>query len=212
MNKRAFYDLSYGVYVVTTKDGGRDVGCVANSTMQITSSPATFAVSINHENYTNKCISESGVFAVSILSEKADPKIIGAFGFSSSRDTDKFEGVETLEKEGLKVLSSAKSYIVCKVINTLETATHTIFLGEAVDADVISDGEPMTYAYYHRVIKGKAPKNAPTYVEEEKKEEEPVYKCSICGYQYNGEIPFEKLPEDYKCPICGVPKSMFEKK
>lgn len=208
MNTRAFRDLSYGVYVVTSLDGARRVGCVANSIMQITSSPATFAVSINHDNYTNKCIAEIGKFAISILPENTDGALIGTFGFSSSRDTDKFEGVAVMEREGLPVIEDAKSYIVCRVIDKMETATHTVFLGEALDADTLCDGSVMTYDYYHKVIKGKAPKNAPTYIEEEKKDEAPLWKCTICGYEESAET----LPEGFSCPICGVPKAMFEKK
>ena len=93
MNTNVFRNLSYGVYVVTTLDGSRPTGCVANSVMQITSSPATIAVSMNHDNYTNDCMKRAGVFAVSILSEKSDPSLIGQFGFQSGRDTDKFAGV-----------------------------------------------------------------------------------------------------------------------
>ena len=205
MNKSVLHDLSYGVYAVTTLDGERDCGCIANSTMQVTSSPATVAVSINHDNFTNSCIEKSGVFAVNILPEDIDRGIIGTFGFKSSRDTDKFEGLSTVRKEGVSVLSAAKSYIVCRVIDKLETSTHTVFLGEVIDADSLNDGEVMTYSYYHKVIKGKAPKNAPTYVEESAPRKE--WKCQICGY----ESELSSLPEDFTCPVCGVPKAMFEK-
>ncbi len=205
MNKKALFDLSYGVYIVTAKDGGRDVGCVANSAMQVTSSPATVAVSVNHDNFTNSAIKESGKFALSILPESADASLIGTFGFKSSRDTDKFEGLPTVERDGLRIIPTAKSYITCRVIDTMETATHTVFLGEVTDADVLSSGDVMTYSYYHKVIKGKAPKNAPTYIEEVK--EEPKWKCSICGYVSD----LTELPDGFTCPICGVPKTLFEK-
>lgn len=208
MNKKALFDLSYGVYIVTSKDGTRDVGCVANSAMQVTSSPATVAVSVNHDNFTNGAIKKSGRFAVSIMPETASPSLIGTFGFKSSRDTDKFEGLPTLEKDGLRIIPTAKSYLVCRVIDTLETSTHTVFLGEVEDADVLTDGEVMTYAYYHKVIKGKAPKNAPTYVEETKDDASPKWKCGICGYVSD----LSELPDDFTCPMCGVPKSLFEKK
>ncbi len=217
MNKNAFRSLSYGVYIISTVDGNRPTGCVANSAMQITSSPATIAVSINHDNYTNSCIEKSGKFAISILTEESDPGLIGRFGFQSGKDVNKFDGIESLEREGLHVISDACSYIVCKVINKMETATHTVFLGEVIDADVLKKEEPMTYSYYHKVVKGKSPKNAPTYLpEEDKKEEvkidEAKWVCGICGYVYDGSEPFENLSEDYKCPICKQPKSVFQKK
>ncbi len=163
MDKTALFNLSYGVYVVTTWAKGKATGCTANSAMQITSSPATVAVSINHDNYTNECIKDTGVFALNILGENVDPMIIGSFGFRSGRDADKFEGIEPLVKGYLPILPDSMSYITCKVIDTMETATHTVFLGEVTDAGNLQKDVPMTYKYYHEVIKGTAPKNAPTY-------------------------------------------------
>lgn len=211
MNKNAFRSLSYGVYIISTLDGERPTGCVANSVMQITSSPATIAVSMNHDNYTNSCIKKSGKFAISILSEESNPELIGRFGFQSGKDVDKFDGIGAVEKEGLSVVTDSCGYIVCKVIDQMETATHTVFLGEVLDADVLKNEEPMTYAYYHKVVKGKSPKNAPTYIPEEveEKAEDTKWVCGICGYVYDGEIPFEELPEDFKCPICKQPKDVF---
>ncbi len=166
MNKNAFRQLSYGVYVVSTWDKGRATGCTANSVMQITSDPATIAVSINHDNYTNGCIQETGKFAISILGEHSDPGIIGTFGFRSGRDHSKFDGTEQLLKSFLPVVADACAYLVCEVVNRMETSTHTVFLGKVLDADMLKDDTPMTYAYYHNVIKGKSPKNAPTYIAE----------------------------------------------
>lgn len=212
MNKNAFRSLSYGVYIISTLDGERATGCVANSVMQITSSPATIAVSMNHDNYTNSCIKNSGKFAVSILTEESDPELIGRFGFQSGKEVNKFDGIEAITKEEISVIPDACGYIVCKVIDQMETETHTVFLGEVLDADVLKNEEPMTYAYYHKVVKGKSPKNAPTYIPEEKEEKakEEKWVCGICGYVYDGETPFEELGEDFKCPICKQPKDVFK--
>lgn len=152
---------------MSTWDKGRATGCTANSAMQITSDPATIAVSINHDNYTNKCIAESGRFAISILGENSNPGIIGAFGFFSGRDKDKFDGIEQTVKSFMPVVADACAYAVCEVIDKMETSSHTVFLGKVIDADVLKSDTPMTYAYYHNVIKGKSPKNAPTYIAEE---------------------------------------------
>ncbi len=165
MNKSALYNLSYGVYVVTSWAEGKPTGCTANSAMQITSSPATVAVSINHDNFTNECIKDTGVFAINILGENVDPLVIGTFGFKSGKDCNKFEGFAPIVKNYLPVLPQAVSYITCKVIDSMETPTHTVFLGEVTDCDNLVSDTPMTYAYYHNVIKGKSPKNAPTYSE-----------------------------------------------
>lgn len=212
MNSMVLRNLSYGVYIVSTLDGKRPTGCTANSIMQITSSPATLAVSINHDNYTNQCIEACGQFAVSILREDSDPGIIGTFGFQSGKTADKFEQTAYEEKGGLPVVTDSCGYMCCKVIDKLETSTHTIFIGEIVDGD-INAGTPMTYAYYHKVVKGKSPKNAPTYIpEEDEKTPAAVWQCSICGYIYDGDAPFEELPDSYTCPICKQPKSVFVKK
>lgn len=166
MNKNAFRQLSYGVYVVSTWDKGRATGCTANSAMQITSEPATIAVSINHDNYTNRCIQDTGKFAISILGENSNPGIIGTFGFKSGRDNNKFDEVKQELRECMPVVADACAYIVCEVVDKMETSTHTVFLGKVLDADMLKADEPMTYAYYHNVIKGKSPKNAPTYITE----------------------------------------------
>ena len=209
MNQKAFHAMSYGVYIVSTWDNGRPTGCTANCAAQITSSPATVMVSINKDNYTNKCIADCGHFAISVLSENSDPAIIGTFGFRSGKDVNKFDSVAYAVKDTLPVVSDSCAYIACRVINTMDSPTHTVFLGEVIGADVTSENKPMTYAYYHGVIKGKTAKNAPTYIEEEKQAGK--YTCSVCGYEYSGNSPFEELPDDWTCPVCGQPKSVFRK-
>ena len=209
MNNKVLRNLSYGVYVVTTKDNDKNVGCIANSIMQITSSPGVIAVSINHDNYTNKCIKEKNTFAVSILKEDSNPNIIGEFGFKSSKDVNKFENIDYKLEEDIPIINDSCGYFICKVINIIETSTHTVFLGEIIKMDGYSNSNPMTYKYYHEKLKGTSPKNAPTYQEinEIKKEEQSVkkWKCKICGYVYEGD----KVPEDYICPICGQPHTEF---
>ena len=111
----------------------------------------------------------------------------------------------------MPVVSDSCGYIVCEVIDKMETSTHTVFLGEVKGAELFGDRDAMTYAYYHKVVKGKSPKNAPTYIpdeEEEKKENGKIrrFKCEVCGYIYEGE----ELPADFKCPICGVGADKFK--
>ncbi len=211
MNNNILRNLSYGVYVISSLDGKRLVGCTANSAMQITSSPATIAISINHDNFTHNCITKTQKFSISILSEDSDPSIIGTFGFSSSRDTDKFQNFSYDMVSDIPVVKDSCGYIVCKVVDSFETSTHTIFIGEVIDGDVYSKAVPMTYSYYHQVIKGKSPKAAPTYIPEDVTPTTEQYKCGICGYIYDGDIPFADLPDDYVCPICGQPKEVFSK-
>lgn len=201
-------NLSYGVYVISSIDT-RPVGCIANAVMQITSDPKTVAISINHDNYTNEIIKKTGKFAVSILNEDIDPEIIGIFGYKSSRDVDKFKDFPHEELEGIPVITDAIGAFTCEVTDTLETSTHTIFLGTLKSEKTFQEGTPMTYKYYHDVKKGKSPKNAPTYeeVEDSSNGKKIVWRCPLCGY----EIETDELPDDFKCPICGVGKETFER-
>lgn len=213
MDSAIFRKMSYGVYLLTTMDGERPTGCVVNSVMQITSEPPTVAVSVNHNNFTNECIDRSGLFAFHILSEQSDPALIGTFGFQSGREADKFAGLSWEKKAGAPVLTGGlNGYVVCRVVNRMETATHTVFLGEVIDGAVLDASAPqMTYAYYHQVIRGKSPKNAPTYLPEEEpaaeEKKKVVYVCQVCGYVYEGD----PLPEGFICPVCKQGADKFKR-
>ena len=216
MNTKIFRNMSYGVYIVGTMDGDRPTGCVANSIMQITSSPATIAASINHDNFTCQCIEKTGLFSFSIMSETSPADLIGTFGFQSGKDIDKFNKVDYEMVEGVPVIKNTCGYVICKVVDKMETSTHTVYLGEVVAAEVYENAAPeMTYAYYHKVIKGKSPKNAPTYlpeedttvVKDEAKESTTKYVCQICGYVYEGD----SLPANFVCPICKQGADKFKK-
>lgn len=210
MDQNIFRQMSYGVYVTSTMDGDRPTGCITNSIMQITSSPATIAVSVNHDNYTNSCIETNGKFAFSILAENSDASLIGTFGFQSGKNIDKFSDVDYEMVEGVPVVKGTCGYVVCRVINKMETATHTVFLGEVIEAKAYDEkAEAMTYSYYHKVIRGKSPKNAPTYIPEEKEvgDKSVKYICQVCGYVYEGD----PLPEDFQCPICKQGPDKFKK-
>lgn len=181
MDITTLFKISYGLYIIGAKDsadktGGGAVGgtgggtgfagCVVNTVTQATSKPVTLTVCINKDNYTNACIKESGEFSVSIVSESMKPETIGIFGFSSSRDRDKFAEVpHGLTPSGLPyVKDGATGFIQCKVIDFVDNYTHTIFIAEVTEAENLSKDPPMTYSYYRTVIKGTSPKNAPTYV------------------------------------------------
>lgn len=209
MDNKVLQNLSYGVYVVTSIHGDTPAGCIANSLIQV--SYDTIAVSINHSNLTNSSIHESKKFAVSILGIDSSNEIISNFGFHSGKNFDKFKNIKTKTINGLKIIEESIGYIICDVINELETETHTIFLGKIIDGEMLHDDTPMTYAYYHAERKGTSPKNAPTYIEQTNEEsyDGPAYKCTICNYVYKGDLT--KEPDTYLCPICKQPKNKFIK-
>jgi len=167
MNNQVFRNLSYGVYIVSVKDGEKYTGCTVNSIMQVSSNPASIALSVNREDYTNSIMDKTKKIAVSILSEESNPLSIGAFGFRSGRDCSKFEIIPYEIKDGLPVIKDACGYLICKIKNKIETYTHTVFTADVIEGDLLNDRTPMTYAYYHKVIKGKSPKTAPSYIEEQ---------------------------------------------
>ena len=228
MNRAALHKISYGLYIVTSGQKGKFNGQIANSVIQVSSKPATVAVCINKENYTHELIQLSRKFIVSILSEAAPMTFVGLFGFKSGRSVDKLK--ETKTKPGQTgipiVLDYSVGFIEAEVTCELDCGTHTIFLGNIVDADLTGEGEPMTYAYYQNVKGGKSPKTAPTYDEDTaaakpKPQAAKRYMCSVCGYVYDPEqgdpdngvaagTRFEDLPEDWTCPVCGAEKSKFE--
>lgn len=163
MDLTVLYELSYGLYVVGAFKDGRAVGCVINTCFQITSDYPRVAVSLNKNNYTLQAIEENKRFSVSILAEDSDPTIIGRFGFMCSRNIDKYE---TCGYEVIDCVPCAKGRFAGRLIleaeQTVDCGTHVIVIGRLIDT-VKGTGTPMTYAYYHNVIKGKEPKNAPTY-------------------------------------------------
>ena len=166
MNTKALEKIGYGIYVVSSRKGDKLNGQIVNALIQTTSEPFTVAVSINKENFTHQCIAYSRLFSVSILSEDTDMKLIGTFGFKDGRAADKFSGCSY--KLGMTsapvLLESTLAYLEIKLTNQMELTTHTLFVGEVVEAEVIKKGIPMTYAYYHQVMGGRTPERAATYI------------------------------------------------
>ncbi len=173
MNVKALYKIGYGLYVVTSKKGDQLNGQIANTVFQVTAEPPTIAVSINKNNLTHQFIKESRVFAASVLCQSTPLTFIGRFGFKSGRDTDKFDGINYKigETGAPVVIENAVAYLEAKVKQAVNAGTHTIFIGEVVNAEVISEEVCMTYDYYHQIKGGKTPKAAATYIEEKKNEE-----------------------------------------
>lgn len=226
MNLEALRNISYGIYVIGSRKGDKLNAQIANTVFQITSEPPTIAVSINKKNLTHEFIIESKVFTASALCEETPLSFIGRFGFKSGRDMDKLEGVNYKigETKAPIVLDYAVSYIEAAVIKEVDMGTHTIFIGEVVNAEVVNRKACMTYAHYHQIKGGTTPKTAPSYIEEkgEVVTKMAKYRCTVCGWIYDPEkgdpdggikpgVPFEDLPNDYVCPICGASKDQFEK-
>lgn len=232
MNPKAFYKLSYGLYVISSKKDEKLNGYVANTAFQVTADPPQMAISCHKDNLTAEFIKHSGVFSVSVLSQDATKGLLGKFGFNSGNDTNKFENIEY--KIGVTaapiVLSDTIAWFDCKVVQTLDVGSHILFVGEIVDGELLEESqEPLTYAWYQKEKNGKAPKNAPTYQKPEPTEEKvpssggqfKKYQCIVCGHIYDEAAgdpesdiapgtKFEDLPDDWVCPTCGAEKEDFE--
>ena len=204
MDKKAIYNLSYGVFMVSTKAGEVANGCITNTCIQVASNPVRIAISVLNSNYTCDLIKESGIFAVSILDNDCTFETIKHFGFQSGRDVDKFGNI-TPPTDCNDVPYLGWQYcagISGKVVDQDALGTHTLFIAEVVVAKVLSDKEPITYAKYQNEIK---PKNNVASAKEDGKKIV-GWRCKICNYVYEGS----KLPEDYACPLCGHGADDFE--
>ena len=226
MNLKALHKLGYGLYVVGSRNGDKLNGQIANTVFQITSEPPTIALSINKNNLTHDFIKESKVFTASILCQDTPLSFIGHFGFKSGRDIDKLEGINYKigNTQAPVVVDNAVAYLEAKVTQEIDVGTHSVFIGEVVNTDVISAEECMTYAHYHLVKHETIPETAPSYIKENKEEKSKMvkYRCTICSYIYDPELgdtdggvnpgtPFEEIPDDWMCPVCGAAKSEFER-
>jgi flavin reductase (DIM6/NTAB) family NADH-FMN oxidoreductase RutF/rubredoxin len=229
MNLQAFFKITYGLYVISSKSGNKLNAYIANTAFQVTSEPPQIAISCSKDNYTCQLISESKAFSISILKKTAKPETIGLFGYQSGKDVDKFESIEhEYSATGAPIVTEdCIAWFDCRVTKTLDVGSHILFIANIENNGLIDKkAEPLTYAFYHEVKKGKAPKNAPTYIDESKFTETTdntniQHKCLACGHVYDPEagdpengIPpntdFSDLPDDWTCPTCGAGKDMFD--
>lgn len=228
IDRSALRSLTYGLYLIAARaEDGRRVGCVANTLVQVASDPITVAVSLNKGNATTDAIRRAGRFAASVLAQSATMELIGTFGFKSSLEFDKFADVAvSVDAADVPcVTEHAVAVLSVRVRQTVDAGTHLLFVGEVEEARKLADDAPMTYAYYHEVLRGKTPPKAASYLGDSgadgrseglaaKDAGAPVadsprcaWRCTVCGHiEY-----VDELPDDFECPICGVGKEMFER-
>lgn len=197
-DKKVTRNFSYGLFVLTARDGDKDNGCVINTAIQAASEPLRVSIAVNKKNYTHDMILKTGAFNLCFLSEESKFETYQNFGFQSGRDTDKLDGIPFQRAEnGIAYLTEGvNAYLSGKVVQTIDLGSHTMFLADVTGGEVLSKTPSVTYAYYFANIKPKP---------EEKKKTGWI--CTICGYIYEGE----ELPADYVCPICKHPASDFKK-
>lgn len=204
MDKKAMYKLSYGLFVLTAKDEEKDNGCIINTAIQASSMPNQLSICVNKANLTHDMIVKTGKFTVSVISQDAGFDLFKHFGFQSGKDVDKFKNFEKCKRgENLiyYITEGTNAYISVNVSKTEDLGSHTMFIGEITDMEVLSETPSVTYDYYLKNIKPQ-PENVGTTTDGKT-----IWRCTICGYEYVGE----ELPEDFVCPLCKHPASDFEK-
>lgn len=190
MDNKALFNIGYGLYVLTAKEGDKNNGCIINTVMQVTSAPIIIAIGVNKQNLTHDMILKTKEFNISVLTENAPFDVFQHFGFQSGKTINKFENYEDklISENGLMYLSKfINSYLSCKVIEVMDFGTHSLFKAEVMDAQSRNNDGTITYTYYQKNIKPKP-----------RASEKAGWRCNICGYVYEGET----LPEDFICPIC----------
>ena len=202
MNQKTMYNLTYGLFVLTSGFDGKDSGCIINTAGQVTAESNRISIAVNKGNFTHDLVKKSGKFNISILSQEARFETFQHFGFQSGRNVDKFAGYTDCKRSGnglYYVTAGANGYISAKVEQEVDLGSHTLFLAAVEDMEVLSDTPSTTYSYYQSHIKPKpeAPKTSG----------KTVWRCTVCGYIYEGE----ELPSDFICPLCKHPASDFEK-
>ncbi len=196
MNADALFSISYGLFVLTARQAGRDNGCVVNTVQQVTHSPLRLTAAVSKDSLTHHMILHTGVFNVSVLNRDAPFAVFQHYGFQSGRATDKIVGEPIRAANGLVYLPAvSNAYFSCQVVQTVDLDTHSLFLADVTEAEVLNDIPSMTYADYHAYVKPK-PQNAQS-----------GWRCKVCGYVYEGEA----LPPDFICPLCRHGAEDFEK-
>lgn len=211
MDLTVLYKISYGMYILGTCENGQPSGCIINTFTQVTSENPIVAVCLNKNNYTYEVLRRTGRFSLSILSEETKRNAIAVFGFASGRDMNKFAHVQYTMEDGLPMVQeNCCGWLTCNVLSMADMETHVLVTARLTGTRHGGAKKPMTYDYYYHVIKGRASKNAPTYqAPQQIQTEKSRYVCDVCGYILEGDL--EALPEDYVCPVCGVPKAHFQK-
>ena len=204
MDNKAFFKLSYGLFVVTAREDGKDNGCITNTVMQLTTTPNRISLAVNKANYTHGMIERTGRFNVSILSESSTFDTFKHWGFQSGKDVDKAVGITFSRSDNgiIYVTEGVNAVLSAKVESMVDLGTHTLFIAEVTDAESLNDTPSATYSYYHSNIKPKPQASSGT-----SENGKTVWVCTICGYEYEGD----EIPDDFICPLCTHPASDFEK-
>ena len=193
----ALFNIGYGLYVVTSRDEGRDNGLIVNTVTQVTNAPNRVAVTINKENYSHHIIRKTGILNVNCLDVTAPFSLFEDFGFRSGRNADKFQGIEELRSgNGLRFLPRhINALLSLQVESYVDLGTHGMFICTVTEARICGSREPMTYTHYQNQVKPQP-----------RLEGKKGFVCKVCGWVHEGD----ELPGDIICPLCKHGAADFE--
>lgn len=206
-NSQITHKITQGMYVLTAQGGG----CIVDAVMRAGNSndQPLVAVSVAKKNHSNQLLRDQDKFALSVLSEQANPELIQTFGFKSARDTDKYASIATEEVAGVPIIKDSIGYMVVEKIDAIENDSHTIFIGRIIEGDIFQDAaRPMSYAYYQEHKNDLIASESKDDLKKASTEQgKTAWVCTVCGYVYYGD----EVPDDYRCPLCGLGKEYFKK-
>ena len=229
MDYDALYKLTHGLYVLGARNGEKFAGSIVDAVMQVANKPWVIAVSCTNSSYTKECINKDKEFSLSVLSKKVAPFVVANFGFQSGRNVNKWEKVDYCVVDRLPYLKDNLATLHCKVLQEVVFESNTMFIAEVLSCANNQDEEALTYNDYRTYFKKdvlksfeemkKGGETAMTDNEVKEKDVKEVQKsekndgkhwvCTVCEYVYDEDVPFEELPDDWTCPVCGVDKSLF---
>lgn len=209
MDKKAYFKLSYGLFVVGVESQGRINGCIINTAAQATSEPGKLVATMLKTNLTTEMIMKKRSMTISVIGMDCPLDTIKRFGMSSGREKEKLPADCARDGQGNPYIEEGMiARFSCGVSQAIDLGTHYLFVADVVDCLTLGEAAPMTYADYRALKSGGKPAVLPGGAKPKEKGEG-RWVCSVCHYVYDGEVPFEELPADWKCPVCKRGKEVF---
>lgn len=198
MESKVFYKFTYGLFLLTAQESGRDNGCIINTAVQVANDPARISIAVIKGNETCRMISETRKFNLSSLTQSTPFSTFQRFGMQSGRDVDKFAGFSGVSRSGngLTYLQSANMYLSAWVVDAIDLGSHMLFIAEVTHGEVLSEEPSCSYEYYQSSIKPRPQQATPR---------KKAWVCTVCGFVYEGD----EVPDDYLCPLCKHGKEYF---
>lgn len=152
--QKVLFNISYGLYVITSHKDDKINGMTSNSFVQMTSTPMQAVVGINKNNLTSEYILDSKVFAVNFIGNN-NVFEVKRFGYNSGRNFNKFKNINYKSSKitNCPLLLNTIGYVDCEIIEDkcIDLGTHTLFVAKVIGGEIFNDDVPLTYAHYRTI-------------------------------------------------------------